>query len=83
MAQTTSIPPPGFDELSIEEQLDYVQRLWDRIAAHPDTIPIPDWNRQVLADRLAAYKENPTEGRSLEEVRDEVLEQLRKGAGPT
>ena len=83
MAQTISNPPAGFDELSIEEQLDYVQTLWDRIAAHPDTIPIPDWHRRVFADRLAAYRNNPTEGRSWEEVRDEVLQQLRKGTGPT
>ena len=69
MAQTLSIPPPGFDELSVEEQLDYVQTLWDRIAAHPDAIPIPDWHRQVLDDRLAAYRNNPTEGRSWDEVR--------------
>jgi hypothetical protein len=25
-------PRPGFDELSVEEQIDYVQSLWDRIA---------------------------------------------------
>ena len=81
MAQTLSIPPPGFDELSIEEQLDYVQTLWDRIAAHPDAIPIPDWHRQVLNDRLAAYRNNPTEGRSWDDVRDELLQQLRNGGG--
>ena len=54
MAQSIPIPPAGFDELSVDEQLDYVQSLWDRIAAHPETVPIPDWHRQVLGERLAA-----------------------------
>ena len=34
-------PPPGFDELTVEEKLDYVQSLWDRIAADPEKIPLP------------------------------------------
>ena len=81
MAQTLSIPPPGFDELSVEEQVDYVQTLWDRIAAHPSTVPIPDWHRHVLAERLAAYTANPTEGRSWDEVREELLQRLRNDTG--
>ncbi len=40
MAQTVPIPPPGFDDLSVEEKLDYVQSLWERIAAKPDEIPV-------------------------------------------
>ena len=59
MAQSIPIPPAGFDELSVDEQLDYVQSLWDRIAAHPETVPIPDWHRQVLGERLAAVEATP------------------------
>jgi hypothetical protein len=28
-----------FDDLSVGEKIDYVQSLWDRIAATPETIP--------------------------------------------
>jgi hypothetical protein len=27
------LPPPGFDDLSVDEKLDYLQSLWERIAA--------------------------------------------------
>ena len=47
--------PPGFDALSVEEQIDYVQALWDYIAARREAIPVPDWHREILAERLAAY----------------------------
>jgi len=76
MAQTVPIPPPGFDDLSVEGKLDYVQLLWDRIAAKPDEIPVPDWHRQFLDERLAAYEASPQEGRPWEEVREELLRRL-------
>ena len=43
--------PPGFDDLSVEEKIAYVQSLWDRIAASPETIPLPDWHLEILDER--------------------------------
>jgi putative addiction module component (TIGR02574 family) len=63
MAQPVPIPPPGFDDLSVEQKLDYVQSLWDRIAATPTEIPVPDWHREVLEARRAAYRADPQEGK--------------------
>jgi hypothetical protein len=31
MPQALPVPPPGFDPLSIDDPIDYVQSLWDRI----------------------------------------------------
>jgi Putative addiction module component len=47
-----SLPPPGFDDLSVDERIDYLQSLWNRIAASPETIPVPDWHREVIDERL-------------------------------
>jgi hypothetical protein len=52
MARALPFPPPGFDELSMDEKLDYLQSLWDRIAAQPQAVPVPDWHREVLEERL-------------------------------
>jgi putative addiction module component (TIGR02574 family) len=78
MARSLPLPPPGFDELSTDEKLDYVQSLWDRIAAQPEAVPVPDWHRQVLDDRLNSYKANPSEGKPWDEVRQEVLAKLQQ-----
>ena len=72
MSQTLPLPPPGFDTLSVEEQIDYVQSLWDHIAARPEEVPVPDWHRQILAERLAAYDANPTGGKTWEEFDEEL-----------
>lgn len=72
MSQTLPLPPPGFDALSVEEQIDYVQSLWDHIAARPEEVPVPDWHRQILAERLAAYDASPSEGKTWEEFEEEL-----------
>lgn len=77
MAQTLPIPPPGFDDLSVEDKIEYVQSLWDRIAASPEKIPVPEWHRRVLGERLAAHGAAPDEGTPWEEVREDVLRKLR------
>jgi len=76
MAQTLPIPPPGFDELPVEEKVHYVEALWDRIAAAPQEVSVPDWHRQLLRDRLAEYRNDPKTGRPWRDVRDELLREL-------
>ena len=78
MAKTMPIPPPGFDELSAEDKIDYVQSLWDRIAASPKELPVPEWHKQIISERLAAYRANPSEGRTWEQVRTDLEQRLTK-----
>lgn len=78
MATNPPIPPTGFDDLSLEDQIDYVQSLWDRIAAQPDQVPLPEWHRQVIRQRIAEHDANLSEGRPWEEVRSEIRNQLTR-----
>jgi putative addiction module component (TIGR02574 family) len=71
-----AMPPPGFDELSPAEKLDYVQALWDRVAVHPETVPVLDWHREILAERLAAHRAGQGSSRSWEEARRDLLSRL-------
>ena len=78
MSSKILFPPPGFDELTADEQVEYVQELWDYIVdSRSDEISIPDWHRELIKERLA--RENPEEGISWEEFEKELLEQLMKG----
>lgn len=60
--------PPGFDELPVEEQIEYVSFLWERIAAHPERVPVPEWHQQVLEERLRDIEENPDDESPWEDV---------------
>lgn len=61
MSKMVPIPPPGFDDLSVDEQIDFVQSLWDRIAATSEQVPVPEWHRRIIRERLAAYNANPSD----------------------
>lgn len=64
--------PPGFDDLSVEEQIDYVQALWERIAEGQRPVTSPEWHRDVVRDRVAEYRANPEAARPWSEVRAEL-----------
>jgi putative addiction module component (TIGR02574 family) len=55
MAQPVPNPPPGFDALSVDEKIDYVESLWDHIVSQ-SSVPLPDWQRELLQERLDAYR---------------------------
>lgn len=69
-------PPPGFDELPIEEKIAYVQALWDLIAQEPRDIPVPAWHEAVIAQRLAEARSSSAPVRPWSEVRSEVRARL-------
>jgi putative addiction module component (TIGR02574 family) len=69
--------PPEFDALSSDEQIAFVQELWNRIARDPDRIAVPAEHKRILDERLKAYAANPRPGKPWNEVRDELLAKLR------
>lgn len=77
MGEPLRLPPAGFDDLPVEEQIDYLQALWDRIAATPERVPVPDWQYQLLTERLAAHDADPQAGVPWEQVRDELRAKYR------
>lgn len=76
MSQALPIPPPGFDALSIDDKIDYVQSLWDRIAARPEDVPVPDWHREIINERLAAHRANNDQCKEWEAVEREIMAEL-------
>ena len=78
MGDSVPIPPPGFERLSIEEKIEYVQSLWDRIAADVDSVPLAEWQKQLLDERLKDHDDNPGSGIPWSQVRAGVLRKLGK-----
>ena len=70
MAQSLRMPPPGFDDLPVEEKIEYVQSLWDRIAVSAGELPLHDWQREILDERLAAHRASPDEAKPWKGVLD-------------
>ncbi|MFN8522552.1 MAG: addiction module protein [Chloroflexota bacterium] len=77
MANAVPTPPPGFNELDVDEQIEYVQSLWDLIARAPESVPVPDWHREILRDRIAAEADSADAGLTWDDVRGRIDEALR------
>ena len=79
MSSEVPFPPPGFDELSIDEQIEYIGQLWNCVKSLPDDTPVPDWHMEIINERLARYEREGMEGTPLEEFEKELFELLMKG----
>jgi putative addiction module component (TIGR02574 family) len=80
MASKSPLPPPGFDDLSADEQADYASQLWDRVTEREHEISVPDWHMEIVRERMARYERDGMQGISWEELEKELLEQLTKRA---
>lgn len=47
--------------LPTDEQMALVEEVWDRLAASPTNVPMPDWHRSELDRRLADPAEQATQ----------------------
>jgi putative addiction module component (TIGR02574 family) len=78
MGQPLTVPPPGFDELPVEEQIEYVQSLWNRILRLDQAdVRSPDWHRDEVRKALAEHDANRSAARPWTEVRAELESKLR------
>ncbi len=77
MSAATLVPPLGFDDMSIDEQIEYVQSLWERIVRRREDVPVPAWHRDELAARMADHEASPDAGEPWEAVERELRAELR------
>lgn len=71
------LPPLGFDELARDEQVAYVNSLWDRIAASQEGLPVPRWHLDVLAARLDVQNAETVREMSWDEVEGEYERRIQ------
>jgi putative addiction module component len=78
MSQQTPFPPPGFEQLSVDEQIDYLNALWELIMSKPHAVPVPDWHLEIAEERLRRLESGVDEGIPAEEVDKELDKELER-----
>lgn len=58
-----------FDELSVEEKIELVQALWDRIEEQGQAVDVTEAQRAELERRILAHEANPGQYTSWETLR--------------
>lgn len=78
MPKPTTNPPPGFDHMTVDKRIEYVGALWDRIAADPDRVPVPDWHVDIVEEERSALEVDGDPGPEWAQVRDELRKEIRE-----
>ncbi|MFO0808879.1 MAG: addiction module protein [Gemmataceae bacterium] len=52
----------GIDRLSVRERLNLIEQIWDSLPEVVDPDDVPEWHKEVLAERLAEAEANPGGG---------------------
>ena len=60
-------------KLSIPERIALVEEIWDSIAEDNGCFELTDAQKQELDQRLESFRENPSQGRSWEDIKSEFL----------
>jgi putative addiction module component (TIGR02574 family) len=71
-----ALPAIDFDELSTEERLGLIERLWESLSHQAEAVPLTGAQRQDLDDRLDELERNGPDGLTW----DEVVKEARRGA---
>lgn len=80
MGQAAFIPPPGFDDLTPEEQLEYAQRLLDRAADSVERAPVPSWHLEIVQERLREHQTDPSTAEDWSTVYERLREKFASKA---
>jgi len=59
-------------QLPVSERLEIVEQLWDSIAESKETLPIQEWQREIVKARLDDFENGKTTGLTRQQVWEQV-----------
>ena len=71
------IPTLDLDKLTREEKLRLIEQIWDSLEVDADDLPIPEWHRRLLDQRLDEMDREGPIGVPWEQVLQELQSRLR------
>lgn len=73
MSSPQYIPPPEFETLSIEEQIEYVETHLDDIVSSLRQAAIPESHKEILIEVMGRYRSSFEEAITWEEFEKELI----------
>lgn len=60
------------EKLPFEERLRLAEALWDSLAREPARVPVPDWHRELIRERIAVDDAEAGDTETWDEVRRQI-----------
>lgn len=58
--------------LSVDQRLQLIEELWDSLHGEFDKLPLSDWQRETIDQRLAALESGASVGSPWQDVRQRI-----------
>ena len=55
-------------DLPVTERIELVEAIWESLSSVPESLPLTQWQKDELDQRLAEYESNPDSGETFEEA---------------
>ena len=75
---SVSIKSLGLEKLPVEDKISLIDQLWEDVVTRNGVVPISDELAEELERRMAAYRANPNDSYTPEEVRKTALKSIGK-----
>lgn len=62
--------------LPVEERIELAEAIWESVEEAPSQPSLPEWQRQLLDERIAEDDESPDAGSPWDEVKRRILASL-------
>ena len=64
--------PLAIDKLTIEEKLQTMEALWDDLCQHQETLPVHDWQKEILDERERIVERGESKFSDWEEAKKRI-----------
>jgi putative addiction module component (TIGR02574 family) len=62
------------DQMTLEEKLRTMEALWDNLCQHEETIPVPQWQKDLLDERERLIKQGRAQFSDWETAKKRISE---------
>jgi putative addiction module component (TIGR02574 family) len=69
---------PDVKQLSLTEKLSLMEALWDELCHDEEELPVPDWHKEVLDDRIRAVERGRASFSDLESAKARIARRIRE-----
>jgi len=65
------------DKMTSLDKIAMMEQLWDDLCRDPESVPSPDWHKDVLAEREERINNGKAEFTALEVAKDRIKDQTK------
>ncbi len=65
------------NKMSIEEKLQLMETIWDDLSRNADKMPLPEWHREILAERESAIARGEEHFEEWDDAREKIEKDIR------